>query len=141
MIKFSEVTVNAGEDILQKLEAFVAGQQWNTVVVTNAIGLVKDILLATPAVNELPLGIITEPCNGTAEILTFAGEIMRKEFMDPQLKEVCPNVESPLFFHIHAACTKPGGEVIGGGLWGGRAFQELRIFLLAFDGSKQKEYS
>ena len=136
MIRLSEVTVKTGEDILQKLELFVINQQWSTVVVTNAIGLVKDLILATPVSNELSLSINTEPCNGTAEILTFTGEIMRKEFMDPQLKEVCPQRESSLYIHIQTACTKPGGEVISGGLWGGRAFQELRIFLLAFDSSK-----
>lgn len=133
VISFAEVTVKAGEDILQKLEDFVIARQWRSVVVTNAIGSVKDLLLATPVRNELPLKIMTTPCYGAAEILTFTGEIMSKELMDPQLRSVYPNRESPLFVHIHAACARPGGQVTGGGLWGGRAFRELRVFMLALE--------
>ncbi|MBQ8919630.1 MAG: DNA-binding protein [Acidaminococcaceae bacterium] len=133
MITFGEVTVKAGEDILQTIEAFVIEKQWKSVVVTNAIGSVKDLLLATPVRNELPLKIMTTPCFGAAEILTFTGEIMSKDRMDPQLKAVYPNRESPLFVHIHAACARAGGQVMGGGLWGGTAFRELRVFLFALE--------
>ncbi len=136
MISFAEVTVKAGEDILQTIEAFVVARQWESVVVTNAIGSVKDLLLATPVRNELPLKVTTTPCYGAAEILAFTGEIMSKERMDPQLRDVYPDRESPLFIHIHAACARPGGQVMGGGLWGGKAFRELRIFLLALSGEE-----
>lgn len=139
MICFSEVTVKAGEDILQTLEDFVIERQWETVVVSNAIGSVKDLLLATPARNELPLKIMTTPCYGAGEILTFTGEIMVKERMDPLLREVYPNRESPLFIHIHASCARPGGQVVGGGLWGGKALRELRIFLLVLDETENDE--
>ena len=131
VISFAEVTVKAGEDILQVIEAFIIEKQWKSVVVTSAIGSVKDLLLATSVSNELPLKIMTTPCFGAAEILTFAGEIMTKDKMDPRLKEVYPDRESPLFIHIHAACARPGGQIMGGGLWGGKAFRELRVFLLA----------
>ena len=51
VISFAEVTVKAGEDILQVIEAFIIEKQWKSVVVTSAIGSVKDLLLATPVSN------------------------------------------------------------------------------------------
>lgn len=49
--------------------------------------------------------------------------------MDEDLKAVYPKTDSPLFIHIHASCARAGGQVMGGGLRGGRAFRKLRIFV------------
>ena len=54
---------------------------------------------------------------------------MVKEKMDPQLRQVYPDTDSPLFIHIHASYARAGGLVMGGGLWGGTAFRSLRVFL------------
>lgn len=129
MDKTYEVIVDQGEDILKTLEQFVVEQGWPEAIVINAIGSVKDLLFATPVRNELPLKVMTTPCLGAAEILSFTGEIMLKERMDPALKAVYPDRESPLFIHIHASCARAGGNVMGGGLWGGTAFRLLRVFL------------
>ena len=77
----------------------------------------------------MPLKVGRTPCYGAAEILSFTGEVMVKEKMDPQLRQVYPDTDSPLFIHIHASCARAGGLVMGGGLWGGTAFRSLRVFL------------
>lgn len=127
--QLEEVIIEQGQDILQALESFVISKGWKDVIVVSAIGSVKDLLFATPIANELPLKIGTTPCFGAAEILSFSGEIMLKDLMDPQLRKVYPHKDSPLFVHIHASCARSGGQVMGGGLWGGTAFRSLRVFL------------
>lgn len=133
MDKFYEVVIDQGEDIIKTIEGFVVAKGWQEAIVVNAIGSVQDLLFATPIRNELPLKVATTPCLGAAEILSFTGEIMIKEKMDPVLKAVYPDRESPLFIHIHASCARAGGNVMGGGLWGGRAFRLLRVFLRPVD--------
>lgn len=129
MTEFAEVFVDQGQDIRKTIEAFVIEKGWKEVIVVNAIGSVKDLILAAPIRNELPLKVGRTPCYGAAEILSFTGEIMVKDRMDPQLRQVYPDTGSPLFIHIHASCARAGGQVMGGGLWGGTAFRSLRVFL------------
>ena len=129
MTEFAEVFVDQGQDIRKAIEAFVIEKGWKEVIVVNAIGSVKDLILAAPISNELPLKVGRTPCYGAAEILSFTGEVMVKEKMDPQLRQVYPDTDSPLFIHIHASCARAGGLVMGGGLWGGTAFRSLRVFL------------
>ncbi len=129
MTEFAEVFVDQGQDIRKTIEAFIIEKGWKEVIVVNAIGSVKDLILAAPIRNELPLKVGRTPCYGAAEILSFTGEIMVKDRMDPQLRQVYPDTDSPLFIHIHASCARAGGQVMGGGLWGGTAFRSLRVFL------------
>lgn len=129
MTDFVEVFIDQGQDIRKTIEAFVLQKGWKEVIVVNAIGSVKDLILAAPISNELPLKVGRTPCFGAAEILAFTGEVMVKERMDPQLRKVYPDTDSPLFIHIHASCARAGGSVLGGGLWGGTAFRSLRVFL------------
>ncbi|WP_075579055.1 MULTISPECIES: PPC domain-containing DNA-binding protein [Acidaminococcus] len=129
MTDFAEVFIDQGQDIRKTIEAFVIEKGWKEVIVVNAIGSVKDLILAAPISNELPLKVGRTPCYGAAEILSFTGEVMVKEKMDPQLRQVYPDTDSPLFIHIHASCARAGGLVMGGGLWGGTAFRSLRVFL------------
>lgn len=129
MTDFAEVFIDQGQDIRKTIEAFVIEKGWKEVIVVNAIGSVKDLILAAPISNELPLKVGRTPCYGAAEILSSTGEVMVKEKMDPQLRQVYPDTDSPLFIHIHASCARAGGLVMGGGLWGGTAFRSLRVFL------------
>lgn len=129
MTDFAEVFIDQGQDIRKTIEAFVIEKGWKEVIVVNAIGSVKDLILAAPISNEMPLKVGRTPCYGAAEILSFTGEVMVKEKMDPQLRQVYPDTDSPLFIHIHASCARAGGLVMGGGLWGGTAFRSLRVFL------------
>lgn len=129
MTDFAEVFIDQGQDIRKTIEAFVIEKGWKEVIVVNAIGSVKDLILAAPISNELPLKVGRTPCYGAAEILSFTGEVMVKEKMDPQLRQVYPDTDSPLFIHIHVSCARAGGLVMGGGLWGGTAFRSLRVFL------------
>ena len=119
MTDFAEVFIDQGQDIRKTIEAFVIEKGWKEVIVVNAIGSVKDLILAAPISNELPLKVGRTPCYGAAEILSFTGEVMVKEKMDPQLRQVYPD----------ASCARAGGLVMGGGLWGGTAFRSLRVFL------------
>lgn len=126
---WNEIIVDSGEDILETIDHYITNHGWKNVVVVNAIGSVKDMIFATPIRNELPLKVGSTPCLGAAEILSFTGEIMLKELMDEDLKEVYPKTNSPLFIHIHASCARAGGQVMGGGLRGGKAFRKLRVFI------------
>ena len=145
-----EVTVSAGEDIKKVVTDFilvngwkqvyvtgavgsVIDNGWKQVYVTGAVGSVIDMVFTTPIQNHLPLKVVSLPVSGAGEMLSMVGEIMPREIMDPDLKDIYPDKDSPLFVHLHACIATTGGHVSGGGLKAGKAFRSLRVFILPLE--------
>lgn len=125
-----DVIIPAGKEIRDTIMDYVLEKGWEEAAILGAVGSVQDMAFTTPVENKLPLRTGSTPCHGAAEILSFTGEIMKREKMDPGLESVYPDKSSPLFVHIHASCAIAGGHVCGGGLKCGKAFRELRVFLV-----------
>ena len=130
MPEIFEVTVKSGEDIRQVISDYVIEKGWQSVMIPAAIGSVIGMEFTTPIQNELPLKTAVTPCHDAAELLSFTGEIMRRECVDPALLAVYPDKTSPLFVHIHASCATAGGHVMGGGMRAGRAFRAVGVFMI-----------
>jgi predicted DNA-binding protein with PD1-like motif len=124
-----EVTVKSGEDIKETIVNFILEHQWEEAYISGAVGSVIHMAFTTPLLDTLPLKTTKQTVEGAAEVLSFVGEVMKREYMDPALESVYPDKDSPLFVHIHVACAYRGGKVTGGGLAAGKAFRTLRIFL------------
>jgi Predicted DNA-binding protein with PD1-like DNA-binding motif len=133
MKNLQEVTVPMGKDIKKVITEFILQNGWKQVYIIGAVGSVIDMVFTTPIQNYLPLKVSSVPVHGAGEILTMTGEVMPIEMMDPDLKDVYPDQDSPLFAHIHASFAVAGGHVFGGGLKSGKAFRSLRIFMLPLD--------
>jgi len=128
-----EVTVPAGADIKKVVTDFILAHGWKQVYITGAVGSVIDMAFTTPIQNHLPLKVASVPISGAGELLSMVGEIMPREMMDPDLKDVYPDKDSPLFVHIHASFATAGGHVFGGGLKAGKAFRSLRVFMVPLE--------
>ena len=128
-----EVTVLAGQDIKKVIANFILANRWKQVYIIGAVGSVIDMAFTTPIQNYLPLKVISVPVSGAGELLSMTGEIMPREMMDEDLKEVYPDKDSPLFVHIHASFATAGGHVFGGGLKAGKAFRSLRVFMIPLE--------
>ena len=124
-----EVTVKRDEDIRQVISDYILEKGWDEVFIIGAVGSVIDTAYNAPIDNSIPMNLQTTPCHGAAEVLSFTGEVMKREKMDPNLAKVYTDKTSPLFVHIHASCATGDGKVYGGGLVKGRAFRALRVFM------------
>lgn len=125
-----EVTVDRGEDIRQVLSDYILEKNWEEVFIVGAIGSIIDSAYNAPADNRIPMNLVTVECPEEAELLSFHGEVMKRERMDENLARVYRDKTSPLFIHIHASCAAGGGAMYGGGLVKGRAFRSIRIFMI-----------
>ena len=124
-----EVTVKRDEDIRQVISDYILEKGWDEVYIIGAVGSVIATAYNAPIDNSIPMNLQTPPCHGAAEVLSFTGEVMKREKMDPNLAKVYTDKTSPLFVHIHASCATGDGKVYGGGLVKGRAFRALRVFM------------
>ena len=125
-----EVTVDRGEDIRQVISDYILEKNWEEVFIVGAIGSIIDSAYNAPADNRIPMNLVTVECPEAAELLSFHGEVMKRERMDENLARVYRDKTSPLFIHIHASCAAGGGAMYGGGLVKGRAFRSIRIFMI-----------
>lgn len=132
-MKIYDVTVGSGEDIREVVTRYILSKKWRAAYITGAVGSVTGMSFTTPVSNELPLKTRVFSVEGAAEVVSFTGEVMRREQMDPALQTVYPETDNPLFVHIHASCAYDGGRVCGGGLAAGKAFRSLRVFLVCPD--------
>lgn len=123
-----EIIVNAGEDIKEGIERFMLEMEWPSAYISGAIGSVRDLALTTPVGLELPPKVAVTPCVGPGEVLAFTGEVMKREFMDPSLKDIYKE-DGPLFIHVHTSVATAGGHVFGGGMKYGKAFRALKIYI------------
>ena len=124
-----EVTVGRGEDIHQVITEFILEHGWEEVFVVGAIGSIIESVYNAPIDNSIPMHLVQRECPASAEVLSFTGEIMKRERMDENLRKVYPDKTSPFFLHIHASCVTGEGKIYGGGLVRGKAFRALRIFM------------
>lgn len=124
-----EVTVGRGEDIHQVITEFILEHGWEEVFVVGAIGSIIESVYNAPIDNSIPMHLVQRECPAAAEVLSFTGEIMKRERMDENLRKVYPDKTSPFFLHIHASCVTGEGKIYGGGLVRGKAFRALRIFM------------
>lgn len=125
-----EVTVPRGEDIRQTISDFILEKDWDEVFIVGAVGSVIDTAYNAPMDNSIPMKLVVTEIPDAAEIVSFTGEVMKRERMDANLAKIYPDKTSPLFVHIHASCAVGGGMVTGGGLVKGKAFRALRVFMV-----------
>lgn len=130
MTMLYDIVIPAGMDIRTAITGFVLEKEWEEAAIIGAVGSVQGMEFTTPVENQLPLRTSSTPCFGAAEILSFSGGVMKREYMDPELEHIYPDKSSPLFVHIHASCATAGGHVCGGGLKSGAAFRELRVYVI-----------
>ena len=95
MPEIFEVTVRSGEDICKTISDFVTAHGWQNVMIPAAIGSVIGMEFTAPIRDELPLRCAVTPYHAAAELLSFTGEIMKRECADPALLEVYPDKVSP----------------------------------------------
>lgn len=129
MSEIYEVTVKRDEDIRGTISDYILERGWDDVYIIGAVGSVIDTAYNAPLDNSIPMHLGVTECPGAAEIVSFTGEVMKREKMDPALAAVYRDKTGPLFVHIHASCATGSGTVVGGGLCKGRAFRALRVFM------------
>jgi predicted DNA-binding protein with PD1-like motif len=129
MKELYEVMVPRGADIRQTISDFILEKNWDEAFIIGAVGSVMDSAYNAPVDNSIPMNLVVTEVPAAAEIVSFTGEVMKRERMDENLAKVYPDKTSPLFVHIHASCAVGGGQITGGGLVRGKAFRALRVFL------------
>jgi predicted DNA-binding protein with PD1-like motif len=130
MTDLLQLIIPAAGDIKKYILDFLVERGLRDVYIIGAIGSAKELRVATPITNDLPLRTAEVPFSSACEIVGFTGEVMGWSDVDATLAEMYPDKDDPLFLHIHVAAATAGGHMFGGGFRGGKAFRSLRVFMI-----------
>jgi len=128
MAEIHVIRIGVNEDIIEGIKTFMHEKQWEKACILNAIGAVKELVFAVPSGMTVPPNLIQYPFEGPGELVSFVGEVMKLEAMDPILKTVY-KCSGEYFIHIHASAAIGPAVVYGGGFRAGKAFMGLSIFI------------
>jgi predicted DNA-binding protein with PD1-like motif len=123
-----QISVGKGEEVKEKITEFILEKKWDAAVILGAIGSIQDVVYSTPAGTADNYHIERTKCEIPAELISFTGEIMKSERVDPALKKAY-NIEGEYFVHIHASSASAGGQVLGGGFQRGHALRAVNVFI------------
>lgn len=127
-MKTYELVIDRNQSIKKTIEKFVIDKGWDKAYISGGIGSAFDIELTNPISNELPPKLESTFITGPAEVLSFTGEVMKREMMDEVLKKLYKD-DSPLFIHIHLSCSTKDSSVYGGGLREGYSFRSIKVYI------------
>lgn len=130
-MEVQSIIINAGQEIKATILRSLVSRDISRAIIIGAIGSAVDLSVAAPIDREPPLKTTEVPYQVACEIVGMSGEIMPWEDVDPTLAAMYPGEKGPLFVHIHIAAAMMGGNVFGGGLRNGKAFRQIRVFIIA----------
>lgn len=123
-----ELEIGRDKDIKSSISEFFESKGWERACICGAVGSVKEVTLTTPVNFDLPPEVAKTPFSGPGEVLAFSGEVMKRDLMDPLLKDIYKG-DGNLFIHIHISLAGAGARVYGGGLDKGKTFRGLKVFI------------
>ncbi len=129
-----ELEIGRGEDIKTAINEFINEKGWDFAYISGAVGSVMDVSLSNPQSRKIPIEVAITKLDGPCEVVGFTGEIMKKEYMNEELKKIYRDESSSLFIHIHMSCSTKDAMVYGGGLHQGKTFRGLKIYVQKTDG-------
>ena len=64
------------------ISGYILEKGWEEVFIVGAVGSIIDSAYNAPIDNSIPMNLATNECPRAAELLSFNGEVMKRERMD-----------------------------------------------------------
>jgi predicted DNA-binding protein with PD1-like motif len=128
------LSLTRGQDIMSVLYEFLKDKHWPGALIVSGIGSVSSITIGNPLDHGNPPKMSVITIDEPAEVLGFAGEIMRKDLAPADMPAHARNTPCDYVIHIHATISHKGGDVIGGGFRNGTVMRALNIYIQSLGG-------
>ena len=128
------LSLTKGQDIMPALYSFLKDKRWPGALILSGIGSVSSITLGNPLDHGSPPKMSVKSIDEPAEVLAFAGEILRKDLAPSDMPAHARDTPCNYVVHIHATISHGGGEVAGGGFRNGTVMRALNIYIQTLGG-------
>ena len=133
MPKLHIIQLKAGEDVQTALHAYLMQKDWKAGVIVAGVGSIYDVTLNNPMDHNTPPTLQTIRVEKPCEIVSFMGEITRKEDMPSGMPCMIMDTPSQYVTHIHASVSHDDGSVQGGGFRNATVLRAINIYVLEIE--------
>lgn len=131
MSKIHVITLTKDQDVTTGIHNYLMNKDMKAAVIVGGVGSVYDVVLRNPGNYEMPPTLIGTNVNSPCEVVSFMGEITRKEDAPADMPcTIIENSTSPYMVHIHAAFSHGDGIVNGGGFATAKVLRAINIYVL-----------
>lgn len=107
--------LSKGDKVIEAIKNFVTDKDWQEGLIMGAIGSVINVTVNNAAGRTIPPPVKTSRFEGPFEVLSFIGEVLKKE--------------GETIVHIHTSGSLSDGNVFGGGLQSAEVFKQFKVYL------------
>lgn len=133
MAKNYTIVLDKDQDVMEGIHAFLMDKKWKSAIILSGMGSIYDVTVANPGSYDMPPKMnechVDKPC----EIVSFMGEITRKEDAPEGLPCQILDTPSDYIVHVHMAFSHDDGVVNGGGFRKATVLRAINIYVIAFE--------
>ena len=129
MSQIHTLCLTRGQDIMVVLYEYLKDKAWPAALILSGIGSVRSITFGNPLDLGMPPKMVMKTIDEPAEVISFNGEIIRKENAPADMPAYVFDSPCDYVVHIHASVSHGGGIVEGGGFRAGVIMRALNIYI------------
>ncbi|MDY3692430.1 MAG: PPC domain-containing DNA-binding protein [Dysosmobacter sp.] len=133
MPKLHVIELQKDQDVVAGIHAYLMDKNWKAGVIVAAVGSIYNVTLNNPITHEFPPKLLMTDVNEMCEVVSFMGEITRKEDAPEGLPCQIADTPSDYIVHIHMSCSYGAGNVRGGGFRKATVMRALNIYVLELE--------
>lgn len=133
MMNLYTIELQKNEDVHTAVHNYLMDKKWKSAVIVAGVGSIYDVILNNPIDHNSPPTLKTIKIEKPCEIVSFMGEIQRKEDMPAGMPCIIMDTPSPYVVHIHASISHDDGIVEGGGFRSATVLRAINIYVLAIE--------
>lgn len=133
MPKIHVIELKKDEEVVNGIHHYLMDKQWKRALIFEAVGSIYNVTINNPITHDNPPELQMTTLDELCEVVSFMGEITRKEDMPAGLPCQIANTPSDYIVHIHMSCSYRDGTVKGGGLRKATVLRALNVYVLELD--------
>lgn len=127
-------SLTKGQDVMSGLHDYMKDKKWKAGVIVCAVGSIHDVTCGNPGSYDMPPKMLQTTVNEPCEVVSFMGEITRKEDAPAGLPaEVLKGATSDYIIHVHFTFSHgENATVNGGGFRKATVMRALNVYILEY---------
>ena len=133
MAKLHVIELKKDQDVVKGIHDYLMDKKWKAGVIVAAVGSIYDVTINNPISHDNPPKLQMTDIHELCEVVSFMGEITRKEDAPQGLLCQIADTPSDYIVHIHMTCSHTDGTVRGGGFRKATVLRALNIYVLEME--------
>ncbi len=132
MGKLHILTLTKDQDVMDGIHEYLKDKAWKGAAIVGGVGSIYNVTVANPGTYEMPPKMLSKTVERPCEIVSFMGEIVRKEDVTG-VPDHFKDTASDYIAHVHMAFSHDEGEVNGGGFRKATVLRAINVYMVEFD--------